>query len=160
MYESNFVVAGLLLVAALVAAPTAAADPTESPCSGPGEFNEVPGPCQDPYPTNAVPVPPGPGPGSDGNWGVGLPCSTDPRWAGCPGSTPDQNFLMNVTKAGVASSQGPQALIRTGHAVCNDLSHGYTYQQEANTIMSKTNLTSGQAISIVEAAQEFYCPTL
>lgn len=130
-----------------------------TPPGDPGGYSGNPFDCQDPFPTNAVTVPPGPGPFQQ-DWGQGLPCSTDPRFLGCPGATPDQNFLFYMGRAGISQRYGSQDLVQAGHEVCSNLSHGVSYDHMVNFIAAKGALTRDQAVLLVEDAHAFYCPTL
>ncbi|WP_083077294.1 DUF732 domain-containing protein [Mycobacterium heidelbergense] len=100
------------------------------------------------------------GPNGGQDWGHGLPCSTDPRFSGCPGASPDQNFLAAVTPR-IGSPSGPQVLIQMGHAICSGLAKGSTYNQEAEKVLTASpQLTPDNAIFLVETSRQFYCPTL
>jgi hypothetical protein len=154
---------------ATLTAPPAQADPVQSACSGPADFGTHD--CQDPYgqgficgghgltcgpPIDASQLPANPDPG---NWGRGLPGSTDPRFIGPPGD--DNAFLANMARANIVSPNGPQVLIQAAHVICSGLAQGVSYDQEATAVLNTaTHLTRGNAIALVEGAHEFYCPTL
>jgi Protein of unknown function (DUF732) len=154
-------IAALALAApAEAATATLTAAPSKADCSGPG-YSGNPFDCQDPPPPAAIDtsqLPSRIGPDGGQDWGRGLPCSTDPRFLGCPGYTADENFLADMARAGITSSAGPQKLIQAAHAICSDLAHGAFYDQEANVLTSKSNLTRDNAIRLVEHSREFYCP--
>jgi hypothetical protein len=99
-----------------------------------------------------------PGSPNDGDWGRGLPPSTDPRFIGPPGA--DNSFLYYMARAGVTDGDGQQALIQVAHEICSDLAHGTTYtQEEANLAAQAPSLGRDKAILFVEDAHAFYCPT-
>lgn len=165
-----FAVPAAVAVAALTAAPAGAvcSDQTPFDCRDPapqpggplqgficGENGSTCGP---PIPASQLPSGVGPGGGQD--WGQGLPCSTDPRFAGCAGYPPDQNFLADMARAGITDRDGPQALIKFAHATCNDLAHGASYDHEVNILTGGTHLDHDHAARLVEAAHEFYCPAI
>jgi Protein of unknown function (DUF732) len=88
-----------------------------------------------------------------------LPCSTDPRFLGCPGATADQNFLYYMERKGITDADGQQALINAAHDICSELKGGATYDQEVTKLLaSGAKLTSDEAVALVEDAWEFYCP--
>jgi hypothetical protein len=170
-------IAALVLAAsAATATATLTAAPARAVCS-----DQTPFDCRDPAPQPGGPLqgficggsgitcgpaipgsqlPPGIGPDGGQDWGRGLPCSTDPRFVGCPGATPDQNFLADMARAGITSSSGPQLMIKFAHDVCSDLAHGNSYDHEVNILTGGTHLDRDHAIRLVEDSREFYCPTL
>ena len=90
--------------------------------------------------------------------GKGLPASgsTDPRFIGPPGG--DAAFLADMARAGISAS--PQALINVAHSICTDLARGYTYNQEATTLLKNAPSVIGSsdnAVRVVEDSREDYC---
>lgn len=78
--------------------------------------------------------------------------------AGMAGAnTIDDAFIAQMKAAGVTFSS-PQAAVRQGHQVCQELATGKTGTQIANEVLSQTNLTSKQAAYFVVDATKAYCP--
>ncbi len=93
-----------------------------------------------------------------GHLNKGLPASgsTDPRFIGPPGG--DAAFLADMARAGISAS--PQALINVAHSICADLARGYTYNQEATTLLKNAPSVIGSsdnAVRVVEDSREDYC---
>jgi hypothetical protein len=79
-------------IAALTAAPAQAvcSDQTPFDCQDQPGQGFICGGQQCGPPVDSSLLPPRIGPDGGQNWGRGLPCSTDPRFSGCPGYTADQ----------------------------------------------------------------------
>jgi hypothetical protein len=150
---------------ATLIAPPARADLGQSPCSGPGDFG-TPN-CQDQpgqgfmggttQTIDGSQLPSGMGPdGSARDWGHGLPGSTDPRFVDTSGG--DAGFVAYLARGKNVSPGDSQVLVQAGHKICSDLAQGFTYDQEATRVVN-SGATRGGAITMVEAAHIFYCPT-
>lgn len=87
----------------------------------------------------------------------------------------DDSYLSTLAAHGITSANGPGALIKVGHAICDSLSHGYTPAQDAMIVRDNWRggadhggltpsgipgaVNMSQASAWVNAAVVNYCPT-
>jgi hypothetical protein len=68
----------------------------------------------------------------------------------------EQGYLDELTQHGIPMGNGPGGALRAGREVCDDLHHGMSADQVANTQFGVFGAAWGP--SIVAAAQHHLCP--
>jgi len=71
----------------------------------------------------------------------------------------EDGYLAELSQHGIFTFKNPQGLIATGHAICDDLAHGASIQDEMNKIqIARPGATPQGVAAMVNSAKDQLCP--